>query len=440
MSINPSFKLRKPQRGVPVSIYLSFYHKYQKYVYGTGKIISPSLWDFETERPTQNKGITKKLTSTEKTELENIHARLENIATETKRFFSYCQQQQIAPTKEMLKEHLDAEIKKKVAQKPVTVELNEFIDQFIKDIETGAILTEKGKRYTKGTIKNYLGFKSQLDAYQKKRRKTLTFDSITIDFYDDYLAFFNSKNYSPNTTGRHIKNLKVVMRQAWERGLHNNHEWERRKFKTIQVETESIYLNQKELRQLADLDLSNEPHMEVVRDVFLIGCHTAQRYSDYSRINPSHITTTTEGTKVIELKQQKTGIKVVIPISRELDALLSKYQYQTPKTHSQKVNERIKILGGRAGITEPITTSRQKNGFEVMVDVLKCDLIKTHTARRSGATNMYLGGVPTLDIMKITGHKTEREFLKYIKVSKEQTADRLALHPFFNQAPLRVAK
>ena len=48
--------------------------------------------------------------------------------------------------------------------------------------------------------------------------------------------------------------------------------------------------------------------------------------------------------------------------------------------------------------------------------------MKTHTARRSGATNMYLAGIPTIAIMKVTGHKTEREFMKYIKITEEQTA------------------
>ena len=54
--------------------------------------------------------------------------------------------------------------------------------------------------------------------------------------------------------------------------------------------------------------------------------------------------------------------------------------------------------------------------------------VSSHTARRSFATNYYLQGFPTIDLMKITGHKTERAFLKYIKVSKLDTARRLNEH------------
>jgi len=53
---------------------------------------------------------------------------------------------------------------------------------------------------------------------------------------------------------------------------------------------------------------------------------------------------------------------------------------------------------------------------------------------------MYLEGIPTIDIMKISGHKTEREFLKYIKVSKEETAVILSDHPYFVGNTLKIAR
>ncbi|MFQ8804876.1 MAG: hypothetical protein ACLR8Y_06890 [Alistipes indistinctus] len=59
-------------------------------------------------------------------------------------------------------------------------------------------------------------------------------------------------------------------------------------------------------------------------------------------------------------------------------------------------------------------------------------MVKTHTARRSGATNMYLAGIPTIAIMKITGHKTEKEFMKYIKITEEESAMELMNHPYFS--------
>ncbi|RYZ54771.1 MAG: hypothetical protein EOP49_04360 [Sphingobacteriales bacterium] len=57
-----------------------------------------------------------------------------------------------------------------------------------------------------------------------------------------------------------------------------------------------------------------------------------------------------------------------------------------------------------------------------------CDCISSHTCRRSFATNYYLQGFPTIDLMKITGHRQESAFMRYIKVSKLDAAQRLAAH------------
>ena len=62
----------------------------------------------------------------------------------------------------------------------------------------------------------------------------------------------------------------------------------------------------------------------------------------------------------------------------------------------------------------------------------KYKLVGTHTARRSFATNLYLAEVPSISIMKITGHKTEKSFLQYIRVTQKENADKLLTHPFFN--------
>jgi integrase len=61
----------------------------------------------------------------------------------------------------------------------------------------------------------------------------------------------------------------------------------------------------------------------------------------------------------------------------------------------------------------------------------KFKFISTHTARRSFATNLYIADIPAISIMKITGHKTERSFMYYIRISQEENADKLLTHPFF---------
>lgn len=312
--------------------------------------------------------------------------------------------------------------------------LTDYIARYTREMEDGTRLNIHKLRYGASTIKNYKGFIIQFDEFCKAKRKRYDFGDIDLKFYDDFVAYFTAKDYSVNTIGRHVKELKIIMRAAREEGLHDNGTIESRKFRVLTAEVENIYLTDSEIKAMTALNLSTDKHKEIARDVFLVGCYTAQRFSDYSTINEGNIRTLENGQQVIDLKQQKTGNHVVIPVRPELQAILEKYDNRLPRTYEQKVNYLIKEIAREAGITEKVEVSYIENGEKKSRLVEKCDLVKTHTARRSGATNMYLAGIPTIAIMKVTGHKTEREFMKYIKITEEQTALELMSHPYFSGA------
>ena len=468
-TITPNFKLKSPESKTPSLIYLKLYYNKERFVYSTGLSIRPELWDNDNDRTFQKNttpdGII--MTKEEIRQAEIIDNELNRFKTETARIFSYFSYQVIQPTNDLLRAEFDKVFNpatpKKKPKEPEKLNLNQYILKTISDMENGRRTTTKTTLFSKGTIKNYKGFQAQFNEFQldprdrpspierKKRSdktkpdepkfkvKNIDFKDITIDFYDKYVSFFNSKNYSPNTIGRHIKVLKTIMRSAGEDGLHENKEIERKKFKVITEEVHPVYLTAKEIETIYNLDLSNDKTLDVARDIFLIGCYTAQRFSDYSRINAQHIKEV-KGRRFIELIQKKTGERVTIPISPELETILKKYDYNPPRTFEQKINERIKLVCQRAEIKELIEIDETKGGLKVTLSKLKSDLIKTHTARRTGATLMFLAGIPSISIMKITGHKTEREFLKYIRVTREENATLLMNHPYFNTPLLKLVK
>ena len=124
-------------------------------------------------------------------------------------------------------------------KKPDKIEfLLDYMERFINEIESGDRLHSGGMKYRPGTIKSYKGTKAQIIEFQK--REKLRFDDITLDLYNDLLKFFNKKKYSQNSIGRHIKNLKVVMRAAREDGYHNNLEIERKGFRTLKEKVINI--------------------------------------------------------------------------------------------------------------------------------------------------------------------------------------------------------
>ena len=309
--------------------------------------------------------------------------------------------------------------------------LSDYIARYVREMESGERLNIHKLRYGLSTIKNYKGFVIQFDEFCKAMHKRYDFGDIDLKFYDDFVAYFTAKDYSINTIGRHVKELKIIMRAAREEGLHDNGLIESRKFRVLTAEVENIYLTESEIRAIAEVDFDGDKHKSIARDIFLVGCYTAQRFSDYSTINEGNIRTLENGQSVIDLKQQKTGNRVVIPIRAELQAILDKYENRLPKAYEQKVNKYIKEIAREAGIVDMVEVSYVESGEKKSHLVEKCELVKTHTARRSGATNMYLAGIPTIAIMKITGHKTEKEFMKYIKITEEQTAIELMNHPYF---------
>ncbi|MDR0796450.1 MAG: tyrosine-type recombinase/integrase [Tannerella sp.] len=90
---------------------------------------------------------------------------------------------------------------------------------------------------------------------------------------------------------------------------------------------------------------------------------------------------------------------------------------------NQRFNEYIKEVCKIAGITSKETITRTVGGKVVTESFEKWEHVTSHTGRRCFATNMYKRGLPTLAIMSITGHKTEKSFLKYIKVKQDEHAE-----------------
>ena len=169
--------------------------------------------------------------------------------------------------------------------------------------------------------------------------------------------------------------------------------------------------------------------MERVRDLFILGCYTGLRFSDFTQIVKENIL---EGNK-IKIRTQKTNELVVIPVHPFVKEILEKYDGNIPAPISnQKMNEFLKKVGEEAEIKEMIMSSITRGGIMERNTTEKYNLITTHTARRSFATNLYLADVPAITIMKITGHKTDKSFLRYIRISQEENANKLLNHPFFN--------
>ncbi|MGH2612096.1 MAG: site-specific integrase, partial [Rhabdochlamydiaceae bacterium] len=94
---------------------------------------------------------------------------------------------------------------------------------------------------------------------------------------------------------------------------------------------------------------------------------------------------------------------------------------------NQKTNEGLKEICQRvSSLQVSASKTRTQGGMKLTTNYQKWQIVSTHTGRRTFATNAYLQGVPTVTIMAVTGHKTEKAFLKYIKVTPKEHAKIMA--------------
>lgn len=324
-----------------------------------------------------------------------------------------------------LQENIDKYYNKLKPEVPqINHTLNSFIETYISDLETGKRLKKKKDvKVSPGTIKSVKGFQSQFNNYQNNRNRVLDFEDITMDFYTDFKSYLLfDKGYAINTIGRMIKILKTIMYAAKDMKLHNNREIENKDFSANYEDVDNVYLSEERIDILYNMDLSDRPAWEKVRDVFIVGCLTGQRVSDYKRINSTMITKLDNKLDYVELTQEKTDKTVYIPLDWRIKEILDKYNGALPKVYDQKINDLIKKICEKAGFVESVDTTKSKAGLKATVSKRFCDMVKTHTARRSLCTNMYKAGAKLSYIMTISGHESEEQLKTYLKLNDKEKA------------------
>lgn len=312
-----------------------------------------------------------------------------------------------------------------------TLDFFTYADQFVEAKEK-QFDTTKTNSLSKITIRAYKQTIKKLRAYDKEADFKLDFDTIDLEFYYSLIHYLEEQDLSLNTIGKHLKNLIAILNRATEDGVNTNLAYKHREFRRISENTTSIYLTTEEIEKLEQKDLSKNVLQERARDIFLIGYYTGQRVSDYNGLTTNNIKNF-DGQEVFEIKQKKTSKTVYIPIHPSLKAMFKK-RYKgklPPKMPEPLINKHIKDVAQSVKINEEVITTKTKGGEKETEAIKKCKLIGTHTARRSFCTNAYLSKMPVIDIMALSGHTTEKEFYKYIKVTPQERAVKIADSAFF---------
>lgn len=353
-----------------------------------------------------------------------------------------------------------------------------FYEFFVDGITTGLIRHHKGKRYSERSIGVWREFGTVLRAYVADGQ---TFGDIDRLFIDGFRLSLEQRGLMGTTIEEHVACFRKLCRSAAEYGQNHNAlsltGWHCHRVSSGQKRTE-VYLTEAEIDGLYRLPLA-EKALDEVRNLFVLGYLSFQRWSDYSRLDASNFIVNSEGVRVMALRQQKTGTYVEVPLTDErVDSICAKYNYRFPRVSRKRMNELLKVVMRRladrmASMREPYVTvlTAQERQAETDYGRLKAlrergvplteaewrryrrlqreaerrggmplyarngrgevvrekyELVTTHTARRSGITNIYKRGVlDNRQMMALSGHLTERVLEEYIKVGPAEQAKRI---------------
>ena len=331
-----------------------------------------------------------------------------------------------------------------------------YVQNYIKEMKCGQRRTIKNKLYAKSTIFHWKQVVDKVLDFHKTH--PFTWDDINQSLIGMFITYLEKDELSKTNIQKLMKDFKKLVRDAEMEGIHENFRARSLNY-TMEVresdKSTQIYLTTEELQGLYDMELCGTD--ELVRDIFLIGCYIGQRVSDYGRIEPEWFDTTRNGVKVIRIKQKKTGHDVCVPIlGNQLKTLLEKYDYRVPKISEAEMNRRIKDICERLSVSIPSLAEKEKttlkkheknalytnkDGGRKLFEINekgecikpKWAMVASHTARRTCITNMYLAkkadGSPKYTLaqrMSVSGHKTESQYVNYIKCSLDEYAEMVA--------------
>jgi integrase len=419
------FRLKPEDEEGKRLIYLQFLYNKNRLFYSFGQRVKEKDWSSNKQRVKKNNATT----ADGKSLLNDL---LDSLERECERAYNVEMRNGI-PAPETIKNYL-VSIVNQNEHEDNQQNLFNLIDRFI-----NGEIKANGRDKSPNTIKTYRTVKGHLEGFQKQEKYKFDFDSIDINFYYKYVSYLRNRNnpLSTNAISKDIQILKVFMNEAVDLGYTANLQFKHKKFAVSRVETDSVFLTETEIIHLYRFDFSENKKLERVRDLFVFGCFVGLRFSDFSNVKRENIIEK-DGESFIKMITQKTSDLVWIPCNPVVLDIFKKYEQNNNRLPNrisgQKFNEYVKQVCKKAGLVEKgrLSTNPKSELWE---------LVTSHTARRSFATNLYLEGFPTIDLMKITGHKTERAFMKYIRISKLDAAKRLSSHmkARWSEKMLRIA-
>ena len=364
-----------------------------RFKYSTDLKIDPKNWNKETQRPKLQRGEKGKINS----KITHVLNEYAQVLDELKDFHGK------GLTKDILKKEFNGHFKK--IKPKIKETYSDYFEEYIKQ-------KKENQSVKKDTWQKYTRIHSAILEIEKKEKLKYKLKDFDLNFFSRFISYLRiDKKITDNTLRRKIGYFNSFLNWCINNGYQVNMD-----FKKINIkprETHHQHLTEEELNILEELEL--EEPKAYYRDIFLIGCYSGQRYSDYSRFNKKYIVG-----NMIKIRAKKTGQYSYIVLNKRLKRLLDKYDWFLPKISSQKFNNHIHQICKKAGFTNIVIRERFYGSKKVVEEIPRYKLISSHTARRTFITISGLKNVPKQVIKQATGIKEDRTLSNYIQIDEDQ--------------------
>lgn len=268
---------------------------------------------------------------------------------------------------------------------------------------------------------------SAVQTQVNKMNPDLLMDEITDKTLDEYQNYLINEGYLNSTIENHMSYFKQILKWANEKGYlrHGESVLKHKTAKLQQSKPKAVnFLKWDEFERLYHFEFKEgEEHLELTRDRFCFACATSLRHSDMEILKKADFDDY-ENPSSFSFVSKKTHDDLTIFLNKYSRALYQKYKdvptkggLMFPPKSNQKMNDNLKTIAEMLGFTRDITKMQFCGKDRIDETHRLCDVIATHTARRTFVVHaLEMGWSPQL-VMTYTGHEDYDTMKPYIALT-----------------------
>lgn len=266
-----------------------------------------------------------------------------------------------------------------------------------------------------GKVRTAETYRATLNSFKRFRNdEDIMLDCVTAEMMESYEAWLRNRGLIPNSISFYTRILRAVYNRAVEQDIIENLNPFRHVYTGID-KTVKRALPLAVIKRIKALDLSLQPHLDYARDMFMLCFYLrGMSFIDMAFLKKSDLK---DG--YITYRRRKTGQKLVIEWTKEMQAIRDKYpdnmsEYLLPIIKSATANERsayrnvgyainqnLKKIAAKVGIKIPLTLYDARHSWAYAAKGIPLSVISEGMGHDSEATTqIYLASLDTSAIDK----------------------------------------